>query len=175
VLVGAAGSGKTTLAGRLFEADAVLSSDAHRALVSGDAADQAATRAAFAVLHRRLARRLAARQRTVVDATNVQAYARRSLVRRSAAAGLPAVAIVLALEPAIVRARNATRGGRIVPDGVVSRQLADLERALRRDSLSMEGFEAVHLVRTARELEELAIAWGAALARPNATASAPPR
>ena len=103
VLVGAAGSGKSTLAARLFDPDSVLSSDAHRALVAGDEGDQAATKTAFSILHRRLERRLAERRTTVVDATNVTSYARRSLVRRASAKAIPAVAIVLALEPAIVR------------------------------------------------------------------------
>jgi protein phosphatase len=174
VLVGAAGSGKTTLAARLFEPEAVLSSDAHRALVAGDESDQAATKAAFALLHRRLMRRLAERRTTVVDATNVLAHARRSLVRRSEEAGVPAIAIVLALEPTLVRARNATRSGRIVPEPVVSRQLGDLERTLRRDSLSAEGFAAVHLVRTGRELDELSIEWTADWPAPGAPPDAMP-
>ena len=157
VLVGAAGSGKSTLAARLFDPDSVLSSDAHRALVSGDENDQAVTKTAFSILHRRLERRLAERRTTVVDATNVTSYARRSLVRRAEANEVPAVAIVLALEPAIVRARNAGRQGRRVPDTAVSRQLADLERSLHHGTLAADGFGAVHLVRTARELDELAI------------------
>jgi predicted kinase len=157
VLIGAAGSGKSTLAARLFDPDSVLSSDAHRAFVSGDENDQAATKTAFSILHRRLERRLAERRTTVVDATNVTSYARRSLVRRAEAKAIPAVAIVLALEPAIVRARNATRRGRIVPESAVSSQLGDLARSLRQGALEAEGFAAVHLVRTARELDELAV------------------
>ena len=157
VLVGAAGSGKSTLAARLFDPAAVLSSDAHRALVAGDEADQAATKTAFGILHRRLERRLAERRTTIVDATNVTTYARRSLVRRATAKDMPAVAIVLALEPTVVRARNATRPGRIVPESVVSRQLDGLERSLRHDGLATDGFSVVHIVRTARELDELAI------------------
>jgi protein phosphatase len=156
VLVGAAGSGKSTLAARLFDAEAILSSDAHRALVAGDETDQAVTRAAFSILHRRLERRLAERRTTIVDATNVTAYARRSLVRRAAGKRIPVVAIVLALEPMIVQARNAARGGRIVPEAAVAKQLRDLERSLRH-GLAADGFSAVHLVRTARELDELAI------------------
>jgi protein phosphatase len=159
VLVGAAGSGKSTLAARAFPADSILSSDAHRALVSGDETDQRATRTAFAILHRRLAERLAAGQTTVVDATNVTAFARRSLVRRALAVGIPAVAVVLDLEPRLVLARNATReGGRIVPKPAVDRQLADLERSMRRDSLANEGFAAVHLLRTSAEVDAFRVA-----------------
>lgn len=157
VMVGAAGSGKTTLAARLFDAGQVLSSDAHRALLSGDEADQGVTKRAFAILHRRLARRMAEGQTTVVDATNVTSFARRSLVRRAAANGLPAVAIVLDLAPTLVLARNATRPGRIVPEEAVRRQLADLARSIRRGALEEDGFSAIHHVRTAAELDGLAI------------------
>ncbi len=159
VLIGAAGSGKSTLAARAFPADMILSSDAHRALVSGDETDQTATRTAFAILHRRLAQRLSAGLTTVVDATNVTAFARRSLVRRALVHGIPSVAVVLNLEPRLVLARNATRdGGRIVPRPAVDRQLADLERSLRRGSLANEGFAAVHILRTPVEVDAFHVA-----------------
>ena len=157
VLVGAAGAGKSTLAARLFPIEQVLSSDAHRALVTGDEADQAATKTAFVILHRQLARRMAGGQTTVVDATNVTSFARRSLVRRAAAHGVSAAAIVLDLEPNLVLARNATRVGRIVPEAAVRRQLEDLARSLRRGDLETDGFATVHHLRTAAELDELTV------------------
>jgi predicted kinase len=159
VLVGAAGAGKSTLAARLFAPDAILSSDANRALLTGDASDQGATQAAFAILHRQLDRRLADRRTAVVDATNVTPFARRGLVRRAVAHGIPAVAVVLDLDPTLVLAQNATRPGRIVPESAVQRQLADLERSLRRGSLEGEGFEAVHVLRTRAELDDLSVEW----------------
>jgi protein phosphatase len=157
VLVGAAGSGKTTLAARLFAPDQVLSSDAHRALISGDEADQQVTKAAFAVLHRRLARRMAEGLTTVVDATNVSSFARRSLVRRAVAHGIPAVAIVLDLPPELVVSRNATRAGRIVPEDAVRRQLGELAGSIHRGSLDLDGFEAVHVLHSAAEVDALTI------------------
>jgi len=165
VLVGAAGSGKSTLAARLFAPEVTLSSDANRALVSGDETDQAATKTAFAILHRQLAKRMADGRTTVVDATNVTSFARRSLVRRAAANGVPSVAIVLDLPARLVLARNATRTGRIVPEAAVQRQLDDLARSLRRGDLDGDGFAAVHHVRSAAELDRLSLA---APARPQA-------
>ena len=155
VLIGAAGSGKSTLAARLFPPGVVLSSDTFRGAVSGDEADQRATRTAFAILHRELERRLAAGRTTVVDATSVTAYARRGLLARAAEHAMPAIAIVLELDPVAVLDRNARRAGRVVPEEAVRRQLADLARSLRPGALEAEGFSAVYSVRTKAELDSL--------------------
>ena len=155
VLVGAAGSGKSTLAARLFAADEVLSSDAYRGIVAGDESDQGATVAAFRRLHADLHRRLAERRTSVVDATNVTGFARRSLTGIAARHGVAAVAVVLDLDPALVQARNAARPGRIVPASAVAQQLADLARSLRRGELAAEGFAAIHHIRTPAEQDQL--------------------
>jgi len=107
VLVGAAGSGKSTFAARHFAPAEILSSDAYRALIAGDETDQRATKPAFGRLHRELGQRLAAGQLSVVDATNIEPAARRALVTRAAGASLPATAVVLDLPPSLVLARNA--------------------------------------------------------------------
>jgi protein phosphatase len=161
VLIGAAGSGKTTLASRLFAADEVISSDELRAAVSGDAADQRATRPAFAILHREVSHRLAAGRLVVVDATSVEPAARRSLLRRAAAARVRATAVVLALPADLVRARNAHRLDRPVPPEVVERHLARVARlmadgpAAAVETLRREGFAAVMLVRSDDDVDRL--------------------
>jgi protein phosphatase len=157
VLVGAAGAGKSTLAARLFAPSEILSSDAYREAVSGDPADQRATRLAFSIIHRELERRLAGRRLTVVDATNVETAARQALVARAAAARVPAVAIVLALPTTVVAARNAGRTGRVVDQAVVDRHLRRLAAALATDQLSQEGFAAVHILTTTAEVDVLRI------------------
>ena len=143
VLVGPAGVGKSTFAARHFAPDEVLSSDALRAAIGGDEANQAVTRAAFAALHRTLTRRLAGGRLTVVDATNVQHHARVALLRRARAAGLTAAAIVLALPDAVALARNRSRPGRTVDETVVLRQLAELRRTADPGRLESEGFDPV--------------------------------
>ena len=160
VLVGAAGSGKSTLAARWFAPDEILSSDALRALVSGDAADQRATKAAFAILQRTLDRRLMAGQTTVVDATNVTARARRELLTIARRAGVPAVAIVLDLPPAVVHARNAARSERVVDASVVDRHLAALRATIDGGALTSEGFDPIVILRSPAEVDALVIERG---------------
>ena len=157
VLVGAAGSGKSTVAARHFAPDEILSSDAYRGLVAGDPGDQSATPIAFRRLHAELHRRLAEGRTTVVDATNVTAFARRSLTRIAARHARPIVAIVLDLPPDLVLARNATREGRIVPEAAVRAQLADLAKSIRRSALDAEGFAQVHHLRLAEEVDGLEV------------------
>lgn len=166
VMIGAAGSGKSTLAARLFEPAAILSSDQLRAVVAGHAADQRATRTAFAILHRQLERRVADGRTTVVDATSVTPFARRGLIARATARGVPALAIVLDLDPTIVLARNAARADRVVPEQAVRRQLADLARSLRPGVLLAEGFAAVHVLRTPAEVDTFQVAPGLSPPRP---------
>jgi predicted kinase len=163
VLVGAAGAGKTTLAGRLFAADEVLSSDAFRELIAGDPADQRATAPAFAALHRHVRRRLSQRRFTVVDATSVSPRDRRPLVHAASEAGVPAVALVLDLPPAVVLARNAGRGARAVPEPAVQRHLRRLEASLRPPGLEAEGFALVLSVRDPADADRLAVVREATL------------
>jgi protein phosphatase len=162
LLIGPAGAGKTTFARRHFAGDEILSSDAFRGLVSGDEANQAATRRAFALLHRTLARRSAAGVLSVVDATNLERHARIALVRRAREAGLPTVAIILDVPLPTALARNRLRLGRRVADEVVALHRAQLDEVLALGTLATEGhvlvavldpaeIERVTIVRSARD------------------------
>ena len=157
LLIGAAGSGKTTLAARLFPGEAILSSDALRQQVSGDPANQGASARAFRILHDRAGRRLATGRLTVVDATNIGAAARRPLLRIPALHGRPAIAFVLDLPGAVCLERNARRTGRIVPEAVVRRQLGALRRALDRGDLDAERFDRLVLLTDSALVDETTV------------------
>ncbi|MBI3748154.1 MAG: AAA family ATPase [Chloroflexi bacterium] len=159
VLVAAAGAGKSTFAARHFGPAEILSSDAYRAIVSGDEANQRATPTAFRLLHRTLERRLADHRLTVIDATNLERPARREILLRAAAAGVPAIAIVLDLPPAVILARNAGRSSRAVGESVVLRHLARLRASLDRPAppFDGEGFERVILLRDPAEVDSIAV------------------
>jgi protein phosphatase len=157
VLIGAAGSGKSTLAARLFARDEILSSDALRATVSGDEANQRASAVAFRILHRTLERRLARAELTVVDATNTKPEHRRPLIARARATATPIVAIVLDLEPTTVVAQNATRTARVVDPTVVQRHLEAVRQTIDAGQLTAEGFDHVVLLRTTEDIANLRI------------------
>jgi len=156
VLLGAAGSGKSTLAARLFAAEEVVSSDALRARISGDEADQRVSGVAFRILHRMVGERLTRGQLTVVDATNTEAAVRRPLVARARAAGIPVTAIVLDIEPATVARQNAERA-RVVDDEVIERHLAAIRQTVDTDVLPSEGFDNVVILRTPADASRLTI------------------
>ena len=141
VLIGAAGSGKSTFAARHFAESEILSSDAFREILAGDAADQRATKTAFSIIHREVSKRLAAGRTVVVDATNVEPHARRALLARARLAEARAIAIVFALPRTVVLERNAARAGRVVDPEIVDRHIERLEATL--PALSDEGFEQV--------------------------------
>ncbi len=141
LLVGVSGSGKTTFAGRHFPRTHVLSSDEMRAIVADDPDHQSATDAAFELLHTAVALRLARRRTTVVDATNVERWARGRLLAIASRARRPAVAIVFALPLEISLARNAARGDRR-PPAALRRQHRWLMGSLETMEAG-EGLEAV--------------------------------
>ena len=144
VLIGVTGSGKSTFARAHFRPTEVISSDFCRALVSDDENDQAATADAFDVLHYIAGKRLAAGRLTVVDATSVQADARRSLVALAREHDVLPVAIVLDVPERVCVARNAARPDRGFGAQVVRRQHDLLRRGLR--GLQREGFRSVHVL-----------------------------
>jgi protein phosphatase len=130
VLIGPSGAGKSTFAARHFAPTQVLSSDAMRAMVADDANDQTVTDAAFELLHAALGMRLARRLLTVVDATNVERWARERLLAVARRHGRPAAAIVFDLPLATCLERNAARNDRRLPAASIRRQHARMRASL---------------------------------------------
>ena len=151
VLIGASGAGKSTFAGRHFAATEILSSDAMRAAVADDAEDQTATDAAFELLHTALGLRLARRRLTVVDATNVEPWARGRLLAVARRHGRPATAIVLDLPLELCLERNLLRDDRRLPGAAIRRQHARLRASLT--ALAAEGFEPIWVLSSAAAVD----------------------
>jgi len=155
VLVGTSGSGKSTFAATHFRPTEVVSSDACRAMVSDDANDQEATSDAFELLEYIAGKRLARGRLTVIDATNVQASARRSLLALAKEHDVLPVAIVLDVPTALALQRNASRPDRTFGAHVVKRQHDQLRRSMR--SLKREGFRTIHVLNSTEAIAEAAI------------------
>lgn len=155
VLVGVSGSGKSTFARRHFKATEVLSSDAFRAMVGDDENDQSATRDAFDALHYVAGKRLAAGRLTVVDATNVQPDARKSLIALAREHDVLPVAIVLDLPERVCVERTIARPDRDFGAHVVRRQRDQLRRGLR--GLQREGFRQVTVLHGEDEVDAASV------------------
>ena len=155
VLVGPSGAGKSTFARKHFLKTEILSSDVCRGLVSDDENNQAATNDAFEVLHYIARKRLAAGRLTVIDATNVQPEARKSLVALARQYHVLPVAIVLNLPEKVCTARNRERPDRNFPTHVIRQQRSQLRQSLRR--LKREGFRYNYVMDSVEAIEAATI------------------
>ena len=143
VLIGAAGSGKSTFAQKHFPIEAIVASDAIRREPHGRRRNDV-----FDELHAQVRRRLEAGQLTVVDATNTDWMRRSELIRSARQFKRPAVAIVFALPLESCLAHNAARP-EAVPRHTVKRQSEAIARDL--DRLDLEGFSPVYTFHSAQE------------------------
>ncbi|MFH5229610.1 polynucleotide kinase-phosphatase [Antrihabitans spumae] len=155
VLVGTTGSGKSTFAAAHFLPTEVVSSDDCRAMVSDDPNDQGATTDAFGLLEYIAGKRLDRGRLTVIDATNVQPSARKSLLALAKDHDVLPVAVVLDLPVALALERNASRPDRDFGAHVVKRQHDQLHRSLR--SLKREGFRTIHVLDSVEAVAEASI------------------
>jgi protein phosphatase len=142
VLVGPSGSGKSTFAAQHFRPTEIVSSDHARALVTDDENDQAATPAAFRIVHAIVRERLRARRLAVVDATNVKPESRQPLTALARKRNIPAIAIVFDLPEALCLERNQGRAARSLTADVIHRQRVEMERSM--SGLQSEGFQRVY-------------------------------
>lgn len=155
LLIGPSGAGKSTFARRHFRASEVLSSDYYRALVCDDEADQSATKDSFEVLHLILAKRLQRGRVTVVDATNVQASARRPLHEAAQMFNVPVVGILFLLPESVYQLRNRQRPHRMVQSDVILSQLASLAESLA--GIENEGFTRLYRLTSVTESDSVIV------------------
>lgn len=155
VLIGPSGCGKSSFCRKHFLPTEVVSSDGCRALVSDDENDQSATNDAFDLLHAIVRKRLARGRLTVIDATNVQPEARKSLVELAREYHVLPVAIVFDLPEKFCHERNAARPDRQFGSHVVRNQLQQLRRSLR--GLEREGFRHIFKFASPEEIDDVSI------------------
>src|SRR6266700_3841261 len=150
-LVGPSGSGKSSFARKHFRPTEVLSSDFCRGLVSDEENSQAATNDAFEVLYFIASKRLTAGKLVVIDATNVQAEARKPIIALARQFHCIPVAIVFDLPEKLCHERNRNRPDRDFGPHVIRQQSQQLRRSLR--NLQREGFRRVHILHSPEEVD----------------------
>jgi protein phosphatase len=155
VLIGPSGCGKSTFTRTHFKPTEAISSDFCRGLVSDDQNSMDATGDAFDVLRFVAGKRLARGLLTVIDATNVQPEARKTLVELAREHDVLPVAIVLNMPEKLCQERNTNRSDRNFGPHVIRNQLMHLRRSLR--GLEREGFRYVHKLETPEDVARIAI------------------
>ena len=150
LLVGPSGSGKSTFAAAHFTQHEVISSDALRAMLADDPADQDASSEAFRILSLLANGRLKRRLTTVIDATNLRAANRKNFRQLAARYGIHTVAIAFDLPVELYNENNSRRPDRVVDTEVVADQVERMREVM--PDLLQESLGALYVF---RDLDEI--------------------
>jgi protein phosphatase len=155
LLVGPAGSGKSTFARCHFKPTEILSSDFFRGMVSDNEANQAASADAFELLHLATTKRLARGRFTVIDATNLNPDARKPLLKLARDYHVQTAAIVFDLPAELCQQRSQGRAERVVEADVVATQAERMPAV--RDALEKERFKEIFILSSLEEVEHVQV------------------
>jgi alkanesulfonate monooxygenase SsuD/methylene tetrahydromethanopterin reductase-like flavin-dependent oxidoreductase (luciferase family)/predicted kinase len=150
VLVGAAGSGKSTWAAQHYLPREIVSSDQLRAVVGSGEHDLDASDDAFVLLEHIIAARTGRRLTTVVDTLGLSPDRRLGYLAHARRCGLPAVAVLFDTDGAVCRQRNRSRP-RPVPAPVLDAQLARILDI--PGQLETEGWDEVVMISAGHAVE----------------------
>ena len=142
-MVAPAGCGKSTFAAKHFRPTQIVSSDDCRARVSDDPANQGVSHHAFDLMYFIIRKRLLLKRLTVADATNLESFDRRELIKTARWFNFKAVALVLDIPLEVCLERNSARE-RVVPEEAVRLQFGKFESSLK--SIRQEGFNYVFVL-----------------------------
>jgi alkanesulfonate monooxygenase SsuD/methylene tetrahydromethanopterin reductase-like flavin-dependent oxidoreductase (luciferase family)/predicted kinase len=140
VLVGAAGSGKSTWAAQHYLPAEIVSSDRLREVVGSGEHDLDASDEAFSLLDQIVAARTRRRLTTVVDTLGLSPDRRLGYLAHARRGRLPAVAVLFDTDAAVCRQRNRSRD-RSVPAAVLDAQLGRVRESAGQ--LEAEGWDVV--------------------------------
>jgi alkanesulfonate monooxygenase SsuD/methylene tetrahydromethanopterin reductase-like flavin-dependent oxidoreductase (luciferase family)/predicted kinase len=143
VLVGAAGSGKSTWAADRYRPAEIVSSDGLRAVVGSGPADLDASLEAFGLLDQIVVARTGRSLTTVIDTLGIEQQRRLGYLELARSVGLPAVLVIMDTAPALCRERNRLRD-RPVPAPVLADQLRKVRTLITR--AAAEGWDQVLII-----------------------------
>ena len=152
LMVGPSGAGKSTFAAERFRPTEIVSSDALRAMLADDPADQDASAEAFRILAILANGRLKRRLLTVIDATNLRAASRQRFRQMAARYGIPTVAVAFDLPAELFAVHNEKRPDRVVDAEVLADQTERMREAMT--DLRAEDYAALYVIRDAGSARE---------------------
>lgn len=152
VLIGCAGSGKTTFAHSVFSEDTLVSSGDCRRMISLSDHDPQASHDTFELMHTIIGMRLKRRLRTVVDACHLSSDSRRPLVELARKYHARLVAIVFDL-PFELCLENLKRGRtEALDEETLQRQYKSLQSQKR--GLNHEGFHEIYTLSSLQDIKQ---------------------
>lgn len=160
LLIGIAGSGKTTLAKLALKKEAiVVSSDECRKEICGDEFDQTVTKEAFELFYKKIRNGINAQKQVIADATNLDKFSREIIYNIAKENSIPVYALVFNLPLELIKKQNNSRN-RVIPDYAMNRMYKKMEQAYYEVMKELPKGHIIDIIPSRQQLNENSINEG---------------
>lgn len=129
LLVGVAGSGKSTIARKAFGDKAlIVSSDECRKEICGNEQDQTINAQAFELFYEKIEEGVMQSKQVIADATNLDRFSREKIYDIAKKNNAPIYALMLNIPIEVIKEQNKKRE-RVVPEYVIDRMFKKMKKA----------------------------------------------
>lgn len=156
LLVGAAGSGKSTFAEKVFNTPnaIIVSSDACRKEISGDENNQKVTKEAFELFYKKIENGIIDRKQVVADATNLDEFGRNELYQIAQRHDVPVYALIFNIPLEIIKRQNKARD-RIVPEYVIDKHFLKMKKLYQQVENELPQGHVIDIVAISENIKKL--------------------
>ena len=154
LLIGVAGTGKSTLAKRTFGDNSVIvSSDKCRKEICGNEQDQTVNSEAFKLFYKKIEEGIINEKRVIADATNLEKFSREKIYKIARRHNVPIYALVFNFPIEMIKEQNEGRR-RYVPDYAIDKMYEKMKIAYKQIKWELPPRNIIDIIPSQKQIKD---------------------